>query len=287
MYPILVFCLTALGLFLIATALWPGTYPPAARAIRAMAPHKLTQTQLILTAIAEKIRPFISLDPIQRLRLAEALKSLGHTESPEEFEANAWSKGIFFAAALLWLPLLSIPLGLAAMVLVCMAVRRSCRQSLERDMAARRQAIERELPQLAGTICQSLQTTRDVAAILASYRKVCGPALAGEIDRTMNDMLTGNPERALRSLEGRVASPQFGQLTRGLISVLRGDDQRVYFQMLAAEYRKAQNEEIAQELLKRPEKLHPNMGLLFLCLVLMIAASLGKDLIDQMGVLFS
>lgn len=282
----LIFCLAVVGLYCLFAAHWPGVYRPAARAIRARTPKPLTQTQIIIRAIAHKIRPFVEIDPIKRLRLAETLKSLGRHESPEEFQAEAWAQGLLFAIGLSWLVLFSVPLGMAAVVMVCFMLHGQVVSKLEKDMAARRRHIERELPQLAGTIQQSLQSTHDVVAILTSYRKVCGPALAGEIDRTLNDMLTGNQERALRALESRVASPQFGQLTRGLVSVLRGDDQRIYFEMLAAEYRKTQNEEVAQELQKRPEQLYPNMGMLFGCLVLMIIASLGVDLMNQMQVLF-
>lgn len=100
------------------------------------------------------------------------------------------------------------------------------------------------------------------------------------------DMVTGNPERAVKALESRVASPKLGQVTRGLIAVLRGDDQRIYFDMLAAEFRKSQNEEVEKELLKRPSKLNPYMGLLFVCMCLMIAASLGTYMVQQMTAYF-
>lgn len=136
------------------------------------------------------------------------------------------------------------------------------------------------------TIRQSLNSTHDVVAILETYRKVCGPILRVEIERTLNDMVTGNPERALKAMEGRVASPQLGQLTRGLVSVPRGDDQRLYFDMLSAEYRKAQNEEVAKALLNRPAQLNKYMALLFVCMVLMIIASLGTYLAQQMGTFF-
>ena len=151
---------------------------------------------------------------------------------------------------------------------------------LEKELAAKRAAIERELPQFASTIRQSLGTTRDVVAILSSYRRVCGPALAGEIDKTINDMTTGNAERAIRALESRVASPKLGQLTRGLLAVLRGDDQRMYFDVLAEEYRKSQNEEVERELLRRPQKLYPYMGAMFVGFALMLVVSLGTEILS-------
>lgn len=154
-------------------------------------------------------------------------------------------------------------------------------------MAEKRQKIERELPQFASTIRQSLNRTHNVVDILEVYSKVCGPALRDEIGYTLNDIITGNTERALKAMEGRVSSAKLGQLISGLIAVHRGDDQRIYFDMLAAEYRKSQNEAVAKMLQKRPQELHLNMGLLFLGMVLMIAAALGTYLTQQGAQLLS
>ena len=167
----------------------------------------------------------------------------------------------YLGMALLSCPLLflSVPLGAAAMALIGYAFYARKSKRLERELKDKRQAIERELPQFASTIRQSLNTTRDVVAIFSAYRRVCGPTLRSEIDRTLNDMMTGNAERAIKALESRVSSPKLGQLTRGLVAVLRGDDQRVYFDILTEEYQKAQNEEVEKTLLLRPRQLYPYM----------------------------
>ncbi len=172
------------------------------------------------------------------------------------------------------------------MALAGIAYYNKQRKTLEKELAARRAAIERELPQFASTIRQSLGTTRDVVAILTSYRRVCGQTLAGEIDKTLNDMMTGNAVRAIQALEGRVASQKLGQLTRGLLAVLRGDDQRMYFDVLAEEYRKSQDEEVERELLQRPQKLNPYMAMMFVGFLLMIAASIGAELFNSIHQFF-
>lgn len=283
---VLIFLLLAFGLYLLLSIGTATVYRPAAAVLRRRAPKALTQTQLVIARLAAIIRPHMDLEPIQRERLADTLSSLGRPESPEDFKANALARAMLYSAALLWTPLLNPILGAALILTVCIALYSQEEKKLRGEMEERRQRIERELPQFASTIRQSLNSTHDVVAILETYRKVCGPVLRAEIDHTLNDMVTGNPERALKALEGRVASAQLGQLTRGLISVLRGDDQRLYFDMLSAEYRKAQNEEVAKALLKRPEQLSTYMGLLFGCVVLMIAASLGTYLAQQMGTFF-
>lgn len=269
------------GAFLVLTACFPGLYAPAQKALRFRAPKRLTQTQIILNELAEKIAPRLDLDPIKKSQTEMMLRNLGHTESPELFHAKAITQSAYFVVLSSISLLVSVPAGIAIMFFCGFWFYNHQTNSLERELAEKRVAIERELPQFASTICQSLGTTRDIVAILTSYRRVCGPALAQEIDKTLNDIMTGNPERAIHAFEGRVASPKLSQLTRGLLAVLRGDEQRQYFDVLAGEFRRAQEEAIERELLQRPQKLYPYMGILFLFLVLMIAASIGPDLVNS------
>lgn len=272
--------LWAVGLWLIVSPHCEGVYRPAALAIRHRAPKPLPQTEVIVQRLAAILEPHIDLDAINRSTLEENLLALGHTETPEAWKAKSLARAGLFAVAVLPYALISPFFALAGGALVGVAVYRQQSKKLEVEMTVRRQSIERELPQFAATIRQSLTSTRDVVAILTTYRKICGPALQGEISRTLNDMVTGNPERAIKAMEGRVASAKLGQVTRGLIAVLRGDDQQIYFDMLAAEFRKSQNEEVEKELLKRPSKLNPYMGLLFVCLCMMVAVGLGGYITD-------
>lgn len=280
---ILVVLLLSIGGWLIISACCPGIYRPAALAVRHRAPKSITQTEIIVQRIAAVLEPHIDMDPIKRGQLAETLKSLGYQETPELWQARAWSRAALIAIALFPLLLISPFLGAGAMILIGVSLYQQQKKKLTGEMEKRRQIIERELPQFASTIRQSLNNTHDVISILNTYRKICSQALQQEITRTLNDMVTGNPERAIKALESRVSSPKLGQVTRGLVAVLRGDDQRIYFEMLAAEFRKSQNEEVEKELLKRPSKLNPYMGLLFVCMCLMIAAGLGTYIIQQIA----
>lgn len=283
----IIFLLAAIGVYMIGVLSFPGVYAPAATALRKRAPKKLSQTEIAVTSIAEKIVPMMDLEPIKRAHLVEELKSLGHTESPELFHARALARGFILSLMGVPLMLLSPLVGVMGMVLVFWQVYAQQEKQLKRELERRKRRIERELPQFAGTIRQSLNSTHDVIAIFESYRKICGTALKNEIDRTLNDMKTGNPERAVKALESRVNSAQLSQLTRGLIGVLRGDDQRIYFDMLTDEYRKAQDAAVARELIKRPEKLLPNMAMLFGCIILMVGVALGLYLKVQLGMYFS
>lgn len=283
---IVVFVLCTVGLWLLIPARLPGIYRPAALAIRHRAPKPITQTEAVIQRIALMLAPHIDMDPINRAQLDEMLHSLRRTETPELWEARALAKALLCAAVMMPSLLVSPAFAIAGMVLFGVAIYQQQTKQLKTEMEARKQSIERELPQFAGTIRQSLNSTYDVVTILATYRKICGSALKEEIGRTLNDMVTGNPERAIKAMEGRVASAKLGQVTRGLIAVLRGDDQRIYFDMLAAEFRKSQNEEVEKELLKRPSKMNPYLGILLICICLVIAASLGIDIVQKTKTLF-
>lgn len=284
---VLIFLLFAFGAYFAASTWLTPVYRPAAAALRARAPKAMTQTEVAVSRLAALLQPHMDLEPIKRMRLEESLRNLGRLESPEAFQANALSRALLLAAAFAWSVLLNPLLGLIVVGALCFSLYTRQGKKLQQELDERRQRIERELPQFASTIRQSLNSTHDVVSILETYQKVCGPVLRAEIGHTLNDMVTGNPERALKALEGRVASPKLGQLTRGLVAVLRGDDQRLYFDMLAAEYRKSQNEEITKALLKRPDEVNLYLGLLFACIVLMIAASLGTSIAHEMGTFFT
>lgn len=284
---LIVFLLAAVGIYIIGVLNCPGVYAPAAVALRKRAPKKLSQTELAVTTIVQKIAPLLDLDPIKRTRLAEELKSLGYNESPEMYHAKALSRG--FVMSFMGVPLIALSplIGVIGMALVFWRTYSLQEKKLQHELEKRKRRIERELPQFAGTIRQSLNSTHDVIAILESYRKVCGASLKNEIDRTLNDMKTGNPERAVKALESRVNSAELSQLTRGLVGVLRGDDQRIYFDMLTDEFRKAQDAAVARELINRPGKLLPNIVMLFGCIVLLVGVALGLYLKVQMGIYFT
>lgn len=285
---LLIFVPLALGLYLIFTSHLPSVYGPAAAALRKRIPKPPNLTERLTSRMAFLILPLISIDdPAKFTQIQEGLKNLGSNDTPEIYKAKAISKSGLLAVAtgLVLLPF-SIFFGFTLIAVLFFVIYKGEMKLLDKQLKERRQLIERELPQLASTISQNLRSTRDVVSILTSYRKICGPALAGEIEHTLNDMVTGNPERSLKALEGRINSSKLSQITRGLTSVLHGEEQSIYFQILAAELRKAQDEEVRKELKKRPEQTYPYLGLLFVCLILMLIASIGIYIAQQMGSLF-
>ena len=81
--------LITLGTYFLLASRFTGIYAPARKALRGRAPRPLTHLQVLQNQLAEKITPSLNLDPIEKAQTETLLQNLGHTESPELFQARA------------------------------------------------------------------------------------------------------------------------------------------------------------------------------------------------------
>lgn len=297
------FALSFIGSAMVFSGLFPRVLPAAKRAVAARAGKKETLSSVISGKIAVKLLRLISLDTTKRQKLKQTLIVLGKQESPELFHAKAWANGIVYAAGILaLLPVVHMMIMLVAPDVVSTATiyqagallaaamlfigKQTVHKELSAEWQKRQEAIEWELPQFSGTILQSLGHTRNVQDILTSYKKICGAALEREIERTLNDMVTGNREQAIENLASRVNSGAFTQLAQGLIGMLRGDDQKNYFQIITNDFYNTQSELIEKQLLKRPGKLTVNNALLLVGMIAMYGVAIVGYVMDTSSGLF-
>ncbi len=300
---IALFFLVLFGCLMIFSGLFPRVSPAARRAVLARAGKKDTLSVVLLNKISVKLLPHINLDKMKRQKLEQTLIVLGRAGTPELFHAQAWANGIVYFLGIAALPpilhllmLIAFPelfpaatlyqLGLISAIIMVFVGRNMVLQEIDNDMRKRQEAIEWELPQFSGTILQSLSHTRNVLDILTSYKKICGSALDSEIEKTLNDMKTGNHEQAIKNLAARVNSGAFTQLAQGLIGMLRGDDQTSYFQIITNDFYGMQNKLVEKELLSRPGKLTINNVLLLVGMVAMFIVAIGGQLMDSGANLF-
>lgn len=211
--------------------------------------------EVVLDPAAAFIEQNFPWNEYQMERLGVTLQTIGKDITARRYCANALSQAL--ALGLLALPLLIIflPLALVPIGLAVFSYLKDMKEP-EKLLKVKRERIEAELPKFASTISNSLRTSRDVVRILTSYRKVCGDELREELEITLADMKTGTDETALRRLEGRIGSPKLSELVRGLLSVLHGEDQAVYFMVKNEELRKEHIERQKREILMRPSKLN-------------------------------
>ena len=99
-------------------------------------------------------------------------------------------------------------------------------------------------------------------------------------------MKTGNYENALLKMEKRINSPLMSDVIRGLIGVLRGDDQRVYFKMLTFDMRQLEQNNLKKEAMKRPQAMQKYCMFMMFCILLIYGVVLVTEVIANVGILF-
>lgn len=238
-----------------------------------------------LTKAAGLLAPFLRLDKLKRNRLQAALAIAGLELTPEVYTARAWvtagAVGLCAIPMAFLLPLISpVLLGLAV------ALWFSTYYAAFDFVRKRRKLIEAEIPRFALAIGQNLENGRDVLKILASYRRVAGRDFGAELDQTIADMKTGNYENALLRFETRIGSPMLSDIVRGLVGVLRGDDQRMYFKMICFDMRQIEQNNLKKEAAKRPRKIQRYSMMMLVCIMIIYLVVLCTEVMNSLGVFF-
>ena len=123
-------------------------------------------------------------------------------------------------------------------------------------------------------------------SILEGFKKNTTSAFAKELGITCADMRTGGYEVALMRMEARVNSPQLSDVIRGLISVIRGDDGIVYFEMLAHDFKQANLRKLKAKAQKVPGKIRVFSMIMLICFLATYMAVIAVQVIKSVGILF-
>jgi len=238
-----------------------------------------------ITKIAVLLAPFLRLDRLKRNRLQTALAIAGLELTPEAYTARAWVTAA--AVGLCAIPMAFLmPLLSPVLVGLAVALWFSTYYAAFDFVRKRRKLIEAEIPRFALSIGQNLENDRDVLKMLTSYRRVAGRDFAAELDQTIADMKTGNYENALLRFETRIGSPMLSDVVRGLIGVLRGDDQRMYFKMICFDMRQIEQNNLKKEAAKRPRKIQRYSMMMLVCIMIIYLVVLCTEVINSLDVFF-
>ena len=234
---------------------------------------------------AIKLSRYIHMDEYKRSHLARMLNAAGMDMTPEVYTAYTIVKPC--AMLLLAIPCL-IVFPLLALVVVVLAILTYFKESrkAEEKVSERRDKIEAELPRFVATIEQELASSRDVLTILENYKHHAGAEFAAELDVLTADMRSSSYEAALVRFEGRIASPMLSDITRGLIGVLRGDDGRLYFQMLSHDLKQQELQRLKAKAAKIPPKIRVFSFIMLACFMLTYIVVLAMVILDSMAMLF-
>ena len=246
---------------------------------------KIDKINILLDNLASKISKRIYIEEYKRKKLQTTLKTVGINTTPEKHLATIWIKTA--------IPLvLAIPLALflpiAILILLVISIRTYFKESrsLEKSMIEEKEKIEYELPRFTREIAQELKSTRDVLLILERYKNNAGRSMKRELNITIADMKSGNYETALSRFETRIGSPMLSDVIRGLISVIRGDDALVFFQLLSHDFKALEIQRLKHQASKRPGQIKKYSFLMLGCMLLMYIVIISISVIKELGGMF-
>ena len=246
---------------------------------------RMKSLDAIFLGWAIKLSKFIRMDEYKRHRLERTLSAAGMDMTPEVYLTYTILKPA--AALLAVIPcLLIFPLLSPIVVLLSILLYFKESRKAEEKVTERREKIEGELPRFVATVEQELGASRDVLTILENYKRHAGPDFARELDVLTADMRSSSYEAALVRFEGRLASPMLSDIVRGLIGVLRGDDGRIYFQMLSHDMKQLELQQLKAQAAKIPPKIRVYSFIMLVCFMLIYIAVILMQILTSMGGLF-
>jgi tight adherence protein C len=264
---------------------------PSRRAIKAIViidrreKKKTKNYEVLINEISMKVGRLIKLSDYNKRKMASILKSADIKLSPETYIARAWVKAgitiLFVIPALLIFPII-FPL----IVFLAIAVYFKEIKSATEAVKERREDIEYELPRFVATLTQELKASRNVLAILETYKLNAGISFKRELEITVADMRSGSYESALTRFEARIGSSKLSDVIRGLIGVLRGDDGIVYFQMLTHDLKQLEIQQLKTLAMKRPGKIRKYSFAMLFCFLLMYLSVMFIEIISTLGKIF-
>ena len=239
----------------------------------------------IINGWAVRIAKFIPIDEYKKRRMKNTLNAAGMNQTPEEFIAVAVIKSglivLGVIPSLIILPLLAPILLFLAVLIYFKEIKKA-----DEKLSVKKEKIEIELPRFVATITQELKASRDVLAILENFKRNAGEDFANELDILTADMRSSSYEAALTRFEARINSPMLSDITRGLISVLRGDDGAIYFQMLAHDMKQLELQRLKAQAMKIPPKIRVFSFIMLMCFLMTYMAIIGYEIIRSLNGMF-
>ena len=280
--------LCGIGLFFVLADVYRIPYFKTSRAVESLSKKQKDKTSglnLFLSGIAEKIAKHLKLNEFKRAQLEADLKTAQMDITPEMFKANAIVKaGIIGVLAV---PVAFIfPLFVPVVLFLSVFLYRMETKSVVKRIRAKRERIEYELPRLVSNIEKTLAHNRDVLYMLESYAQNAGPELKNELTITVADMKSGNYEGAITRLESRVGSSMMSDVCRGLIGILRGDDNRMYWASLSLKFNDTARQQLRLKAQNVPRKVKRLSMCLLICFMLIYVVVILEQIMSSLGVLF-
>lgn len=246
---------------------------------------KTSKNEVVLYALARKLSRFIRINYYKKQIMELALREANIPLSPEAYVAKSILVSSIFAIAVI--PFLYI-MPIVSAILFIMTVWFYFKQmnDLNKMILVKKEIIEGELPRFVATIAEQIKYSKNVINILDNYRKYTSGVFLKELETTIADMKTGQLETALLRLEARINSSMLSEVVRGLIGVVRGDDNVVYFELLANKLKLQEVQKLKSIAIKKPIKLRKYTYAVMVAIVITYLVIMFMQMVKDLSILF-
>lgn len=280
--------LVGIGLFMILADRFSIPYMRTSKAVNNLAKQQKAKTSSLdvwLSSVAALIARKIKLNDFKKMQLTSDLRTAQMDITPEMYMANAIVKSLI--VGVFAIPVLFIfPIGCPIIIFLAFILYRVNIKNVSLRIKKKRAAIEYELPRFVFKIEKTLTHSKDILGMFTSFAPNAGPELRHELEVTAADMRSGNEQVAITRLEARVGSPMMSDVCRGLISLSRGDETKVYWSSLSMKFADIQRQQLRLEAQKIPRKVKKLSMCLLFCFMLIYIVVILVQIMNSVGVLF-
>ena len=285
---ILIAVLFTFGIYLISCDYFKIPFMKTSKTVKNLTDRQNKKASMLnvwINNLSVWLSKFIKLNKYKKSELKTDLDSAGIKVSPELHIAKAIVKaipvGLLAIPAFYIFPLI-FPLIVALAFMLYLRDTKEVQQKLEK----KRLAIEFELPRFVSTIEKTLKHNRDLISILDKYKETASPEMKHELSITVAAMRSGNYEAAITKLEVRVNSPMLSDVTRGLLSVLHGDETESFWANLSLRIANSQKQLLISKAQKVPKKVKRLSMCLLGCFMLCYFVVIGQEVLTSLGAMF-
>lgn len=218
-----------------------------------------------ITSLGARI---VYLDDAARDALEKQLARVDLLISPEQYTARKYVIILGGVIAVLICIAFKFWFGLIIAVLIMIYSLLRQHSALTDKIKVKDAAVAEELPRFVRTLCQQLQTNRDIPAALKSYRKIAGTELGHELDIMLLNIKTGSIPSALQLFQQRLGTDAIYRLCGALTDIERGIDQTATLNYLADDMARTAKLNLQRKMATLPGK----MRLTYIPAVLVCAA---------------
>ena len=246
---------------------------------------KASSIDTIFAHLSIKLSKIITMNEHKRVRMRNIITAAGLPQTPEEYIANCMVKALLIGV---WIIpcLLIFPIGAPVLLVLAILVYFNEMGKASGLLTAKREKIEVQLPRFVATITQELKNSRDVLSILENFKHTANEEFANELDILTADMRSSSYELALTRFVARINSPMIADIVHGLVSVLRGDDGAVYFQMLTHDMKQMELQRLKAQAMKIPSKIRRFSSIMLMCFLMTYIVIIVFEIIRSMGTFF-